>query len=94
MGSAKRWLEEERERGFTSGNKSLICQRHFQNYAIKEFIESNGRGGKCKYCGDGYSEEESPLVVSFDELMVLIVDGISRAFLVRMEHQSASLCIL
>jgi hypothetical protein len=75
MGQTKRFLEEEAARGFSSGNNSLICAKHFGDYALKEFIEKKGKQDFCEYC----NAEENPLeqkVVTFDQLMEVIVEGI------------------
>ncbi len=72
MGATKRWLEEEQARGYKSGNTSLICSQHIEDYALKNFIETKGKLGECEYC-EGQEERK---VVTFDQLMEVIVEGI------------------
>ncbi len=72
MGATKRWLEEEQARGYKSGNTSLICSKHIEDYALKNFIETKGKVGKCEYC----EVQEESKVVTFDQLMEVIVQGI------------------
>lgn len=74
MGWAKRKMEEDEARGFTTGNNTLICSRHFQDYAIVAYIELNGKNNQCDYCDEDDSNE--PYVISFDDLMEVIVQGI------------------
>src|SRR5688572_2366205 len=74
MSLTKRWLEEEQARRFKSGNDSLICSKHFNDYALKAFIERTGAKGICEYC-EGQSSENGN-VITFDQLMEVIVEGI------------------
>lgn len=64
MGWAKRKMEEDEARGFTTGNNTLICSRHFQDYAIVAYIELNGKNNQCDYCDEDDSNE--PYVISFE----------------------------
>lgn len=72
MGMAKRWLEEEQARGYTTGNKSLICSRHLSDSYLNSYITKNGKHNACDYCDDN----EEKKVITFDELMEVIVQGI------------------
>lgn len=83
MGWAKRKMEEDEMRGFTTGNQLLICSRHFEDYAIKTFIHANGEAGKCNYCdSDEFQSVNSRMLMQlpFDNLMDLIVDGITNQY--------------
>src|SRR5688572_13152580 len=77
MSQIKRFLEEESTRGFGAGNNSLICAKHFGDYALKAFIKKKGKNGVCNYCDE---EEEESKVVTFDQLMELIVEGINNHY--------------
>ncbi len=79
MGLTKRFLEEEEARGFSSGNNSLICSRHFGDYALKAFIETKGKKDLCEYCEEGENAVEQK-VVTFDQLMEVIVEGIGNHY--------------
>jgi len=75
MGWAKRKLEEDEARGFTTGNRALICSKHFEDYAIVAHIEQCGKKGSCEYC-----DEDESAVIPFDELMDVIIQGISNHY--------------
>jgi len=75
MSLTKRFLEEQEARGFSAGNNSLICSRHFGDYALKSFIEKTGKKGVCEYC-DEETIDPKQNVVTFDQLMEVIVEGI------------------
>jgi hypothetical protein len=81
MGWAKRKMEEDEERGFASGNNSLICSKHFEDYALQRFIISNGKVGRCEYCDIEELEDYRGVpVVTFDALMDVIVEGITNHY--------------
>lgn len=79
MGQAKNKMIEDQENGFTSGNNSSICSKHFIDYAIKEYIESHGSVGQCSYCKEVEATEERN-VLHFDDFMALVVSGFANHY--------------
>ncbi len=69
MGHSKRLLE--REMLFHSNGDKHLCSDCVDDYALKEYIESNGNEGFCDYC-----ENEDTNVVSFDDFMEFFLEGI------------------
>jgi hypothetical protein len=71
-------MEEDDARGFTSGNASLICAKHFDDYALKAHIGLTGEKGICDYCDPDDAEEND--VITFDDLVDIIAQGISNHY--------------
>jgi len=81
MGQAKNKMIEDQENGFTSGNDSFVCSKHFADYAIRGFIESHGGGGQCSYCKeDKENGTKERRVLSFDDLLALVVKGFGNEY--------------
>jgi hypothetical protein len=81
MGWAKRKMEEDEMRGFTTGNDALICSNHFQDYALRRFIKSSHKIGRCDYCDPEDEDSDQDVnVVTFDSLMDVIVEGITNQY--------------
>lgn len=51
MGIVKRMMEEAEARGYSSNEDKSVCSDCFEEYGIKEFIESNISASVCSYCG-------------------------------------------
>jgi len=51
-----------------------VCSTHIDDYAIRRFISRKGMAGECSYCGKKRN------VIELEELMVFVMDGISRFY--------------
>jgi hypothetical protein len=44
-------MEEDEERGWSSGGNKDVCARHVEDYALERLIEENASTTSCTYCG-------------------------------------------
>ncbi|PAC27043.1 HEPN-associated N-terminal domain-containing protein [Flectobacillus sp. BAB-3569] len=74
MGRVKqRWLELE-ARHISNIPDKYICAKHFDDRYITNFIKKNYEAGYCDYC------KKDLKVVSFEDLMEFIMDGVSNFY--------------
>lgn len=74
MGRVKqRWLELE-ARHISNIPDKHICVKHFDDKYITNFIKNNYEKGYCDYC------EKDLKVISFEDLMEFIMDGVSNFY--------------
>lgn len=69
MGGTKQDELEHWSHGLTSVPKRQVCYRHFKDYAIKDFINVNGKKGRCSYC-------KKSEVIDLETLMFFMMKGI------------------
>jgi hypothetical protein len=70
MGMAKRQMEEDEARGWSSVGEKWCCADHVEDEALKELIAINAISNACSYCG---CERDDPFAVEVD----LIVERIA-----------------
>jgi HEPN/RES N-terminal domain 1/RES domain len=51
VGLAKRQMEENEERGWSSAGDKYVCAKHVEDYALAELIAENVTSAPCTYCG-------------------------------------------
>lgn len=51
MSLTKRQMEEDEERGWSSGGDKYVCPDHVEDYALERLIEENASPTACTYCG-------------------------------------------
>lgn len=76
MGLAKRQMEEEFERGWSSIGKD-ICTDCVTNPALKEIVEENLEVEKCDHCGRTADE---PIAADTDHVMEQIGESFASAY--------------
>src|SRR5689334_20127764 len=69
MGGVKQDELEHWSRGLTSVPDTMVCHRHFTDYAIKDFIKANVQPGKCSYC-------KKAGVTELKTLMFFMMEGV------------------
>lgn len=65
MGFIKRQMEEDDERGWSSGGDKYVCAEHVEDYALERLIEENASPTPCSYCG---REGAAPLDVLIERM--------------------------
>jgi HEPN/RES N-terminal domain 1/RES domain len=64
MGMAKRQMEEDEERGWSStGGAKFCCADHVEDYALEALISEEASSKVCTYCG---READGPIAVDVD----------------------------
>ncbi len=76
MGLAKRQMEEELERGWSSIGKD-ICTDCVTNPALKEIVEKNLEANECDYCGRTADE---PIAADTDHVMEQIGESFASEY--------------
>ena len=74
MGGAKQRYLELEAKNLNSIPDKNICARHFEDRSITNFIKKNYKDGYCDYCAKELK------VISFEELMYFIMEGISKFY--------------
>lgn len=70
MGSVKKHWEALNELNLSSVPEKNVCDRHFRDSGIKQFIRSNRDNGFCDYC------QRDLMVVSLEDLMEFLMISI------------------
>jgi hypothetical protein len=71
MGGVKQMMLEDEYHNYGYIKDTYVCSKHIDDYAIKDFIKSSNRKGKCSYC------TKNGKIVSLKELMELVMSGIN-----------------
>lgn len=77
------WKERQIEldgRGFGEVPDKFVCADCFGNQGIKKFIAANAVEFFCSYCGKEVSSSKSPIAVSLEEAVGLIVRSLKRFY--------------
>jgi hypothetical protein len=53
MGQVKQaWIEaESREYSLPESDEKYVCDNHFSDYYLKQYVSDNSQAGQCSYCG-------------------------------------------
>lgn len=73
MGRAKQWMMEQEARGYSEA-EGHICSECVSDPFLAEWIDDNATATACRFCG---REDGEPIAASFDELVGVVVGGIS-----------------
>ncbi len=73
MGYAKAQMEK----GFSSAGDTFVCADCFEDYAIRNFIESIAENNECDYCGE---TSEEAVAAPIDDVIEFIVNGIESEY--------------
>lgn len=73
MGTLKRAMEEEQERGFSSNEGQFICMDCIDEYGLKQFIKDHYTHNECSYCDEN---NEQVVACELDIVMEYIVRSI------------------
>lgn len=69
MGLFKRQMEEDEERGRSSGGDKHVCVEHVEDEALKSLIAEHASATPCSYCGRGGTQLEGrpgiPSILAF-----------------------------
>lgn len=72
MGQAKSEMMKYEEIGIRIPSKKNVCLRHFNDYAIRDFIDRTGEEIECNFC----DEEPKELAVPMAELMEFLAESV------------------
>lgn len=73
MGLAKRQLEEDWERGWSSGGDKFVCDAHVEDDALAQLIEETAESVTCSYCS---RVEDAPFAAPIDQIIQRIAEGL------------------
>ena len=80
MGLMKDHLIELQERGFGEVPDKYVCSACFANKGIEDFIDRNAVEYFCSYCGKKIAIGKTPIAVSLEDVVGLIMQSISRLY--------------
>jgi hypothetical protein len=69
-------------RGLSGLKETYVCSSHIDDYAIRDYIKSNSLAGFCSYC------KRSKKVISFENLMFFIMEGVMNFYKDAAEYMS------
>jgi hypothetical protein len=65
------------EEGWSSVGEKYVCPNCFDDYAIKDFIETHATACNCNYCENA---AEHPIAAEMDEVLSFISEGLHREY--------------
>ncbi|QPK62555.1 RES domain-containing protein [Methylomonas sp. LL1] len=74
MGIAKRFMEEQQSKGYSSKEDITVCKNCFDEYGIERFIEDHQTHNTCSYCRESGAEV---VACELDALIEHILESIS-----------------
>lgn len=74
MGGAKRWMEEQQERGWWSIGEKYACQDCVEDEALVAYVSEHAVTNRCEYCGQ---ESDQPIAAPVDGITEVVHSGLS-----------------
>jgi len=77
MGRAKELWMKQQEQGWSSTGDKQVCDRCFEDYAVREFVQAHATASRCSYCG---RKSTKPVAAEIDDVVEFIAEGINAEY--------------